>query len=253
MIVNKVAFDRQIYEAWNHNFSGWNFAYVAKRIVESPLPWDYRNLVVERIKAANSLLDLDTGGGEFLSSLQPLPKYTFATEGYAPNIPIAKEGLEPLGVKVIGTVSTTSLPFEDDYFDLVINRHGSINASEIHRILKSGKRFITQQVGGRNNIELNELLQDEVKYEYSGNTLEHTMKQLKASGLIITDQREVSPETAFMDIGAVVYYLSVVPWQVRDFTIEKYYDKLMKIQEIIEEQGKFMARSHGFLIEAQKR
>ena len=79
------------------------------------------------------------------------------------------------------------------------------------------------------------------------------MKQMKASGLTITDQREESPETAFMDIGAVVTYLKVVPWQVRDFTIAKYYDKLMKIQEIIEEQGKFMARSDRFLIEAQKR
>ena len=195
--MNKVIFDKQIREAWNHSFSGWDFAYVADRMIESPFPWDYHKLVLERIKTAYSLLDLDTGGGEFLASLQPLPKDTFATEGYVPNIPIAKERLKPFGVKVIEATSAVSLPFENDYFDLVINRHGGIDASEIYRILKPGKWFITQQVSGKNNIQLNELLQDEVEYEYSVDTLAHTKEQLEASGLMITDQREEYPEVAY--------------------------------------------------------
>ena len=251
--MNKVIFDKRIQEAWNHSFSGWDFTYVADRMIESPLPWDYQQLVLERIKTSFSLLDVDTGGGEFLASLQPLPKNTFATEGYAPNISIAGERLEPLGVKVIETASAGALPFEDDYFDLVINRHGNTDASEIYRILKPGKWFITQQVGGKNNIQLNELLQDEGEHEYSGDTLALTKEKLEASGLIIKDQREDYPEVAFMDIGAVVYYLKVIPWQVKNFTIEKTYEKLMKIQKIIEEQGKLVVKGHRFLIEAQKK
>lgn len=251
--MNRVTFEQQIHEAWDHSFSGWDFAYVAGRIIESPLPWDYRSLVLEKIKTIHSLVDLDTGGGEFLSSLQPLPKDTFATEGYAPNLPIARERLEPFGVKVIGTASAMSLPFEDDFFDLVINRHGGMFASEIRRILKPGGRFLTQQVGGRNNIQLNELLQEEVEYEYSAHTLNHALGKLEASGLSIIDQSEAYPETTFTDIGAVVYYLKAIPWQVRGFTIEKYYDKLAKIQEILEKQGKFVTKSHRFLIEAQKK
>jgi len=172
MIVNKDRFDELISEAWQHDFAGWNFSFVAKRMLESQPSWDYQQLVLEKIRAANSLLDLDTGGGEFLASLQPLPHQTCATEGYARNVPVAQARLEPLGVHVFDTLATVPLPFEDHSFDLVINRHGDFLASEVYRILKSGKRFVTQQVGGKNNIELNAMLQDCVEFPYSSWTIE---------------------------------------------------------------------------------
>lgn len=43
---------------------------------------------------------LYTGEGKFLSSLSPLPKHTYATEAYIPNIQVVRNRLEPLGVKV---------------------------------------------------------------------------------------------------------------------------------------------------------
>ena len=60
-----------------------------------------------------------------MSSLSPLPKCTCVTEGYEPNIIIAKKRLEPLGVKVYRVDNDESLPFNDETFDLVINRHES--------------------------------------------------------------------------------------------------------------------------------
>ena len=92
----------------------------------------------------SSLLDIGTGGGEFLSSLAPLPKIVYATEGYEPNIPIARKRLEPLGVKVYKVDSDENLPF-DNSFDLVINRHDRILKKRYIEYLKGGI-FVTQQV-----------------------------------------------------------------------------------------------------------
>ena len=94
-----------------------------------------------KIRNVESLLDMGTGGGEFLSLLQPLPPNTYATEGYAPNVPIAKERLESLGVKVYAIIDddeNANLPFEDNQFDLIINKHESYTPNEIFRILKGG-------------------------------------------------------------------------------------------------------------------
>lgn len=252
-MINKGEFDRLVDQAWNHEFSGWDFSYIAHRMLETQPSWDYRQIVLQRMVQVSSLLDLDTGGGKLLSTLVPLPPITCATEGYAPNIPIAKARLEPLGVQVFATQAMTQLPFSDNTFDLVINRHGGFLASEIHRILKPQSCFITQQVGGKNCLRLNEFLQDEVYFEYAYWTLEYAVQELQADGFDIIDQRDELQPTEFLDIGALVYHLKAISWQVNDFSIDKYYSKLARIHNIIQETGKFVVYNHRFYIEAQKR
>ncbi len=252
MILNKPAFDRLVDEAWHHEFSGWDFAYLADRMIERKPSWDYRQLVLDRLKNASSLLDMDTGGGEFLASLQPFPPITCATEGYAPNVPIARIRLEKLGVQVFDILATERLPFQDDSFDLVINRHGSYSASELERILKPGKSFITQQVGGRNCIQLNELIQDKADFQYSYWTMDYAIQQLEGSNLRIIDAREEFPQAEFRDVGAVVFFLKIISWQINDFTVEKYYERLGEIHNIIQNSGKLVISEHRFYIEAKK-
>jgi hypothetical protein len=97
-------------------FEGWNFSFLHGRMVAEPLPWNYESLVQQALPHAQSLLDMDTGGGEKLAGWQPLPPYTVATEGYAPNIPVARTRLEPLGVPVLEVESTGALPLPSDAF-----------------------------------------------------------------------------------------------------------------------------------------
>ena len=252
MILNKPLFDKLVEEAWNQDFSGWDFGYISKRMIESDLSWDYRQRVLDKIKGVTSLLDQDTGGGEFLSGLQPLPPITYATEGYTPNLPVARARLEKLGVQVVDTSATARLPFSDNFFDLVINRHGGFLASEVYRILKPGRIFVTQQVGGRNCIKLNEILQDQVDFPDSYWTLDYAIRELQQSNLRILDQKEEYPPVEFRDIGAVVFYLKAISWQVSDFSVEKYYERLVNIHNSIQETGKFVITEHRFYIEAQK-
>ena len=89
-----------IAEAEAH-FSGWDFAYIADRESQAPLRWSYVSETLLRVRKSRAVLDMDTGGGEMFSYFAPFPPVAYATEAYAPNISIARERLEPLGVAVI--------------------------------------------------------------------------------------------------------------------------------------------------------
>jgi len=249
---NQALFDLLISET-NHPFEGWGFSHITAtgRMADAPLSWSYTSKLLIHLRKAQSLLDMGTGGGEFLSYLQPLPPYTCATEGYAPNVPVARQRLEPQGVQVYEVGESGQLPFEDDRFDMVINRHEYYDPKEVLRVLKPGGWFITQQVGGQNGDDLNALMGAK-EYEYITWSLEYAVKQLQDAGWNIVEQKEDHPITRFFDVGAIVYYLKAVPWQIPDFSVEGYFDKLEQIHNQIERQGHIDFHSHRFLIVAKK-
>ncbi|GMR68887.1 class I SAM-dependent methyltransferase [Bacillus sp. MN7755] len=201
-------------ESANTNFSGWDFSFISEtgRMKSEPLSWSYGSTAFQLMQRAESMLYMGTGGGEFLSMLQPFPPTIYATEGYAPNVPIAQKKLEPLGVAVVEVTDDTALPFQDAQFNLIINQHESYAASEVNRILSPNGTFLTQQVGGLDCAELNEL---------------------QENGFTILEAKEEFPFQRFYDIGAIVYYLKAIPWQIPDFTVERYFEELYRIHEII--------------------
>ncbi len=245
-------FDRLVADALAASFSGWDFSWLEDRWINSSPPWSYRQRVRTACAGVHSLLDLGTGGGELLSSLAPLPPDTWATENYPPNMPIARNRLEPLGVRVVTGVPDDALPFPDGRFDLVINCHESFDAAEIYRILKPGGRFLTQQVGGQDNLRLNALLQDEVAFEFIDWGLGVEVQQLQTAGFRIVEQMEAFPESHVSDIGAVVYYLRAIPWQIEDFTVEAYHPKLLALHQQMLRDGGLTLTSHRTYIEAIK-
>jgi SAM-dependent methyltransferase len=203
------------------------------------------------------MLDMGTGGGEFLATLTPLPKNTYATESYVPNVPIAKKKLEPLGVKVVKTDSDENLPFDDEKFELVMNRHEAFSATEVYRVLRPSGCFITQQVGRKNNIELNKLLQKKlhgkIEYGYQNWDLDSARQTLVASGFRVSESKEEFPETEFYDVAAVIYYLKAIPWQIPDFSVQRYHIQLKEIHDSIEKDGKLKTTAHRFYVVAHKK
>ncbi len=155
-------FERLIAAAEAYTMEGWDWSALEGRYVEAGPPWDYRAEVTALLSTAQTLLDMGTGGGEFLSSLASLPPECWATEAYPPNLPVAAARLGPLGVRVVAVDDDNHLPLPDAHFDLVINRHESFDPHEVRRILRPGGRFISQQVGGQDNVELNRALQETV-------------------------------------------------------------------------------------------
>jgi cyclopropane fatty-acyl-phospholipid synthase-like methyltransferase len=69
-----------------------------------PLPWDYTATVLEHARRSPDLLDLGTGGGEWLAALPYRPARTVATEAWPPNVSVARGRLKPLGTEVVRTV-----------------------------------------------------------------------------------------------------------------------------------------------------
>ncbi len=250
------SFQELVAEAEGQPFSGWDFSYLKGRYEEGGPSWDYRQKVIIRMKEVRTMLDMGTGGGELLSTLRPLPKKTFATETYPPNAELARRRLRPIGVRVVQIESEAHLPFDAGYFDLVINRHEDFSAKEVHRILKGGGTFITQQVGGKNNDELNQLLQEKIHgritHPNPSWNLARVTAELKEVGFDIVDQLEESYPSKFYDIGAVVYFLRHVPWEMPDFDTVKYRGPLLELHQKFTETGRLRVTSQRFYVEARK-
>ncbi|CAF1077704.1 unnamed protein product [Didymodactylos carnosus] len=96
---NNRTFDELIDEAKAHTVIGWDFSYIDNRRSESNTTWDFSSLVRGEFMTETRFLDLGTGGGEFLSSLVPLPQETVATEAFEPNIDIPSEKLTQILLK----------------------------------------------------------------------------------------------------------------------------------------------------------
>jgi SAM-dependent methyltransferase len=249
---NLADFQALVQEGLSHPFFGWDFSFLGDRWKTSQPSWDYPSLARKHMRGIQAMLDQDTGGGELFSSLAPFPLQTWATESYPPNIPIAKKRLEPLGIEVISEYRDSAIPLPDASLDLVLNRHGSYCEAELMRLLKPGGIFLTEQVGGQNCIRLNELLQDNVEFQYSYWTKELITKQLITAGFELLHVQEEFPPAEFADIGAVVFYLRIISWQVADFSVEKYLDKLYAIHTDILAHGPLPVNDHRILVEACK-
>lgn len=233
-------------------FIGWDFGVFAGGLTEGDTSWDYRELVTPHLAGAHRLLDMGTGGGELLSSMAPLPAATVATESYPPNVPVAWDRLRPLGVTVVRVdeEEDVPLPFRDNAFSLIINRHESFAGAEIARILEPGGLFITQQVGGGDLAELNEALAADT-HGYTEFSLASAVADLAGAGLDVVDQREEFVEGGFRDIGAVALFLHITPWQIPGYTREGYDDRLRALHETITSQGPLRVRHHRFLVMAR--
>ena len=143
-------FDTLVNEAERkaREMQGWDFSYLEGRRHEDSPTWDYADIVSSMLDGVSDMLDMDTGGGEVLLNVRERarvwPDRVIAAEGYKPNVAVAAGNLKAIGAEVIECNSAAELPFEDESFDLVINRHGAYSVPEVKRILRPGGIFATQ-------------------------------------------------------------------------------------------------------------
>lgn len=235
------------------SFQGWDFSYIKDRTEEEPLPWDYDKIVRQYLKPEYILLDMGTGGGEYLLTLGHPYKNTYVTEAYPPNVELCMKKLKPLGIEVRQVFDDSNLPFEDSMFDMIINRHESFDANEVYRLLKPNGLFITQQVGGLNNRELSKFLLDDFKEITDINhNLHNNLKLIQDAGFTVLKSEEYFPYLRFYDIGALVYFAKIIEWEFPNFSVERCYEKLCRLQSIVEKQGYVESIEHRFIIVAIK-
>ena len=232
-------------------FKGWDFSHIKNRKIDQKLPWNYNLLVKRLVGKSNSVLDMGTGGGEIFSSFAPFPLHAVATEGYKPNYAVARKRLAPLKVKVIkfSNSLTRKMPFKNEEFDLVLNRHDAFNSKEIFRILKSNGTFLTQQVERSNLKDLMKIFKTKPKWD---NSFDSTKRSLIEAGFTIQISKEWKGQTEFRDVGAIAYFLKNSPWIVEGFSVKKHLRYLKKLQRRRDRNERLIFREARFVILAKK-
>ena len=232
---------------------GWDFSHISGRYTETDdLPWDYRAVILAHLKPQMQLLDIDTGGGEFLRSLHHPAAHTAAMENYPPNVDLCRQELLPLGIDFRPGDGKGPLPFENDRFDMVINRHGDFNPAEIYRVLKPGGLFITQQVGADNDRELVKLLCGEQPLPFPEQYLDITVEKFRRAGFEILEGEEAFRPIRFFDVGALVWFARIIQWEFPDFAVETHLAQLWEAQRMLETSGSIDGSVHRFLLVARK-
>ena len=241
-------------EQWKRDaaapFAGWDFSYLDGRMAEAQPPWSYPDLARAAVAKAHDILDVATGGGEVFSSFAPFPGRATAVEGYAPNLPVARARLEPLGVPVFQADTASGMPFEDAAFDLILNRHGGFRPTEMHRVLKPGGVFLTQQVGGDNLDDLTAAFG--ARLAYPDNTLERAADAFVELGCEIETREAWRGPVTFADVGALAYFLTAIPWVIADFDVERRRNVLASLHREIEANGPLQFTYSRFLVQAVK-
>ncbi len=233
-------------------FTGWNFVHIKEKWETDPLSWNYKEIIKKYLNKDMSLLDMGTGGGEFLLGLEHPYDKTSVTESYAPNIAICLDKLSPLGITVYPIDTDEKLPIDDETFDIVINRHESYDVEEIKRILKRDGIFITQQVGKNNNSDLAKFLNPNYKTLFPEADLKTQVEKLVKKEFEILFQKEEFPKLRFFDIGAFAYFANIISWEFQDFDIDNMIDRLYELNKKIEKYGFIESTEHRYIIVAKK-
>ncbi|WP_328719660.1 class I SAM-dependent methyltransferase [Streptomyces sp. NBC_00247] len=247
-------FAKLVAEAEAAEVDGWDFSWLDGRATEQRPSWGYARRMADRLGRATAALDIQTGGGEVLASAPVLPPLMVATESWPPNVARATALLHPRGAAVVVDSDEPPLPFGDGAFDLVVSRHPVTTWwQEVARVLAPGGTYFSQQVGRASVFELVEHFRGPLPPSaYAARDPERARTDAEAAGLVVTDLRSESLDTAFFDIGAVVYFLRKVIWMVPGFTVDGYRPQLESLHRRIEAEGVFRARTTRFLIEARR-
>jgi SAM-dependent methyltransferase len=251
------SFDALVAEGASAPTEGWDFSWFEGRATEERPTWGYARMLVDRLSAAHSALDVQTGGGEVwaeaLSRARQRPHRLAVTESWRPNAGIARRNLAPFGASVAMAPDDSPLPFADGTFDLVSSRHPvTVVWDEIARVLTRDGTYFSQQVGPGSNRELTEFMMGPQPVRDTRSP-ELAVSQAETAGLVVADLRSETLRTEFYDVGAVIYFLRKVLWTVPGFTVEAYGDRLAALHEHIEHDGRFVAHARRFLIEARRR
>lgn len=231
---------------------GWDFSWFDGRATEERPPWGYSRLMGERMRAVDSALDLETGGGEVLATVPSPPALLVATESWRPNVDIARTRLRPLGGHVVAVDDAPTLPFVDRVFALVVSRHPVVVLwDEIGRVLRPGGTYLSQQIGSGTNRELTEFMMGPQPVKETRSPL-RTREAAERAGLEVIGIQSRALHVEFLDVAAVVYFLRKVLWTVPDFTVERYKDRLAAMHAHIEEHGSFVSTAQRMLVEARR-
>ncbi len=252
-------------EAQARPFTGWDFSpYHDRTTIERP--WDYTEMAVDLARESPDLLDMGTGGGEWLAALPLHPPLTVGSEAWPPNVAVAARTLRSVGGGLVqdeGAFDNDEqlvsqprgrLPYRTGAFHLVVNRHEAFVAAEVARVLAPGGVFLTQQVDNGNLDDCFSLLGRTVPPR-TASWLPLAVAQVRAAGLTVEDARVGIETYRFVDVGAFAWYLKAVgplhdDWA--SFAIDSYRDAFVRLDVSVREGRPLEIRQRRLLVRARR-
>jgi hypothetical protein len=233
----------------NAPLEGWDLSRAGNRIRFGPVPWDYRALARDLLDGSRQMLDMGTGGGEFLERLAPLPAFSVATELIPERAQIARKRLSPYGVTVVVVDQTAGMPFGREVFDLILCHNSAFVAKSVHPLIAAGGAFFTQQVGREN---LRDLLREFSMAEGNKDwqSPDEAAIALEAAGFSDVVIETARPHIEFKDVGAMLYFLNgILPGRI-DVCV--HYDALLRLHTKVENGEVLRFPLSRYLVKARK-
>ena len=236
--------------------AGWDFSWFEGRATEQRPSWGYSSILSARLAESSASLDVQTGGGEVyahaLTGAARRPDVVLATESWRPNVGVARRTLAPFGASVVLVAEDGDLPVANATLDLISSRHPTQRRwDELARVLEPGGTYLSQGVGSGSNRELYEALMGPQPDDEQPSH-EREAARARAAGLDVVDLRHEATRVEFFDLAAVVHFLRKVVWTVPDFSVARYREQLADLHAHIRQEGRFVAHSQRYLIEARK-
>lgn len=160
--------------------------------------------------------------------------------------------LLPLGINFKACSDPSHIPFKDEAFNPIINRHDNFNAKEIYRLLKNGGIFITEQVGCDNDRELVKMVLPNTEKPFPDLRLSIQKKIFEKAGFHIIEGNEAYRPIKFYDAGAFIRFAHIIEWEFPRFSVDKCLEALLEMQKKIDETGEIEGTIHRYLIVAKK-
>lgn len=255
-------YERLIADADARPFTGWDTSLDGR--ITTVVPWSFEADVSAHARNAATMLDMGTGGGEWLAGLENRAPLTVATETWTPNVRVAARRLHGLGIPVVHADDVgdntalapgdrIALPFRDGSFALVSNRHESFDPYEIARVLAPAGIFLTQQVADGFNRDYYALLDlAPPALPAAPWRAELARAQLEGAGLVVDAAAEGDEEVIFHDVGAFAWYVKNLPWVLPGFIVGVHDPALRRLHARIERDGPIVARQALFRLRARR-
>lgn len=234
---------------------GWDFSRI--RDARDPVPWDYEEVVRRYLRTTDRVLDIGTGGGERFLALAPEFSEGVGIDADPAQIQTARENLPPSVAQRVSfqLMNAQDLQYEDNSFDVVLNRHASVYPGEIARVLRPGGYFITQMVGPHNTRNICSSFGCGPGGEYEPEPLQDLpslVKGFEAQDCAVVARAEYDVGYYFLDVESLIFWLKAIPIP-EDFAIEQHWQQVTQIVETCSTPSGLGTNEHRELLVVRKR
>ena len=108
-------------------------------------------------------------------------------------------------------------------------------------------------MGSENDRDLVEAVLPGVEKPFPHNNLKEQREAFEKAGFEILRAEEAFCPIRFFDVGAFLWFARIIEWEFPGFSVENCFDRLLRLQSVLETDGKIEGTTHRFLIAARKR